>query len=262
MGRRLLTRTLGCVAMDAAGAASFLLTACSNEGAHEATAGPSSALPSSGEPALGAHALAYHRLGDSAPTLGVRLVQTRRSGSTLLICVGRGALSAHSVPTDNNANIFLQLGAIHPYALWPASGTALYACAQAAGGSGHGAAVSKVVVTDEVTLAVVEIADGGMIVDANWREVLADRPTTSAFVTTTGPALLVAWWWGDAGVSSDKTAVPDNGFKVIDSILREGALVQCAVAVRAVEAAGSYRTTWTATPAQGAQLWIAAVQKA
>ena len=72
----------------------------------------------------------------------------------------------------------------------------------------------------------------------------------------------MAWWWGDAGVDSDKTAVADNGFTVIDGILLQGALVQCAVAVRAVSAAGSYSTTWTATPAQGAQLWIAAVEAA
>ena len=59
-------------------------------------------------------------------------------------------------------------------------------------------------------------------------------------MTTTGPATLVAYWWGDANVENDKTAVPDNGFVVVDSILREGALVQCAVAVRDVDAAGRW----------------------
>ena len=70
------------------------------------------------------------------------------------------------------------------------------------------------------------------------------------------------WWWGDADVQNDKTAVPDNGFTVIDSVLAQGALVQCAVAVRQVAAAGSYNVTWTSTPQQGAQLWLVAVQAA
>jgi hypothetical protein len=95
-----------------------------------------------------------------------------------------------------------------------------------------------------------------------WREVMSGQPPTSASVTTTGPALLVAWWWGDAGVDLDKTAVPDNGFTVIDAVLASGALVQCAVAVRQVGVAGTYNLTWTSTPQQGAQLWLAAVQAA
>lgn len=70
----------------------------------------------------------------------------------------------------------------------------------------------------------------------------------------------MAFWWGDAGVDDDKTAVPDGGFTVVESILQAGALVQCAVAVREVAAAGTYHVTWTATPVQGAQLWLVAVQ--
>ena len=39
-----------------------------------------------------------------------------------------------------------------------------------------------------------------------------------------------------------------------------GALVQCFVATKDVEASGQYDVTWTSTPAQGAQLWLVAVQ--
>jgi hypothetical protein len=73
---------------------------------------------------------------------------------------------------------------------------------------------------------------------------------------------LVAFWWGDAGVQQDKTALPNNGFTVVDSILLSGELVQCAVATKDVAAAGRYDVTWTATPSQGAQLWLVAVQYA
>jgi hypothetical protein len=79
-------------------------------------------------------------------------------------------------------------------------------------------------------------------------------------VTTTGPATLVAFWWGDADVADDKTAVPSDGFQVVDALLLEGALVQCAVATREVGAAGTYSVTWTATPLQGAQLYLVAVE--
>lgn len=186
-------------------------------------------------------------------------MSTRASGSTLLACVGRGLL-APDTPTDNAGNAFVQLGTGHTYTLWPNSGTSLYVCAKARGRAGHAVTVKKPKVTDETTLSVVEVGDAGVVADVQWREVLSGQPLTSASVTTTGPALLVAWWWGDAGVDLNKTAVPDNGFTVIDSVLASGALVQCAVAVRQVDAAGSYNVTWTSTPQQGAQLWLVAVQ--
>ena len=138
----------------------------------------------------------------------------------------------------------------------------MHACAQARGMAGHTVAMPKPTVTDETTLSVVEITDGGLVRDVQWREVLSGQPLTSASVTTTGAALLVAWWWGDAGVEQNKTAVPDNGFTVVDSVLESGSLVQCAVAVRQVSAAGTYNVTWTSTPQQGAQLWLVAVQAA
>jgi hypothetical protein len=188
-------------------------------------------------------------------------MSTRATGSTLLACVGRGLL-ADVAPTDTVGNAFVRRDEAHTYTLWPSSGTALYACEQARGMADHTVSVAKPKVTDETTLSVVEITGGGLVRDVKWREVLSGQPLTSASVTTTGPALLVAWWWGDAGVDLDKTAVPDNGFTVVDSVLAAGALVQCAVAVRQVSAAGTYNVTWASTPQQGAQLWLAAVQAA
>lgn len=64
-----------------------------------------------------------------------------------------------------------------------------------------------------------------------------------------------------ASGAENKTAVPNNGFTVIDSVLAEGELVQAAVAVKNVAQAGTYDGTWTATPRQGAQLYLVAVQK-
>jgi hypothetical protein len=208
---------------------------------------------------LGAHGLVYNRDGVARAPLSTTALGSRIAGSTLLVCVGRGVVSAHARPTDNKGNAYLQAGSTHTYTLWPTSGTALYVCKQAAGGAGHVVVAAKPVPADETTLSVVEVINAELLGEVKWNEVLAGRPQTSESVTTTGPALLIAWWWGDAGVKSNKTAVPDNGFGVIDAILLEGALVQCAVAVRQVSDAGTWQVTWAATPAQGAQLWIAAV---
>lgn len=212
-----------------------------------------------GAPGLGAHAIAFQRLHAGQTTLSTPALATAASGSTLVVSVGRGELAAHVAPTDTPGNTYQQLGAAHAYDRWPSSGTAVYAVTGAAGGSGH-AIRAATPADDEVTMAAVEVREGAVVADHAWVERLAGTPLRSGSVTTTGPATLVAFWWGDADVTGDKTAVANNGFAVIDAVLSEGALVQAAVAVKNVAAAGTYDVTWTATPTQGAQLWLIAIQ--
>jgi hypothetical protein len=205
--------------------------------------------------------VAFVRQNMTSSMLSSPAMNTSPTGSMLLVCIGRGNVSMHEAPTDNKGNTFAQAGSTHVYTLWPSSGTALYSCSTANGGAGHVVRTGRQSTVDETTMSVVEVSPGGRLQDVQWREALAGGgPITSASVTTTGPALLVAWWWGDADVNFDKTAVPNNGFAVIHSVLASGELVQCAVATRQVDAAGTYNVTWTATPTQGAQLWIAAIQ--
>ena len=213
-----------------------------------------------GSPGLGAHAISFHRVGANPPTIGTAAMTTEPTGSTFIVSVGRGDLGAFDLPTDNKGNgPYEQLGQAHPYTRWQSSGTALYAATSMVGGPDHVVSTSTPP-SDEITLAAVEVVEGTRIQAAEWTEVLAGKPLRSRSVTTTGPATLVAFWWGDAGVAQDKTAVPNNGFAVVDSVLASGELVQSAVAVKNVAAAGTYDVTWTATPAQGAQLWLVAVQ--
>jgi len=225
---------------------------------------PTIPTPVDGAPRLGAHALAYYRMnytpaGNASP-ISTPAMATQPSGSTMVVSVGRGMISAFEPPGDNKGNgSYPQLGATHSYSLWRDSGTALYAYPKATGGGGHVVRASTPS-RDEITVAAVEVANGSVIQDSQWNEVPAGNPLTSRSVTATGPALLVAFWWGDADGSEDQTAEPNNGFLVTDSVLRAGELVQCAVATRAVSAAGTYNVTWTATPRQGAQLWLVAVQ--
>lgn len=213
-----------------------------------------------GEPGVGAHGLSYHRQNANSPaTISTPPLTTQATGGTMIVSVGRGKLSEFALPTDNVGNApYQQLDTAHPYSRYSSSGTAVYAFPSLVGGADH-----KVTTTtssdDELTLAAVEVINATHVEAVAWREAL-EAPLTSASVTTTGPATLVAFWWGDAGVDMNKTAAPNNGFVVVDSILLSGALVQCAVAVKNVPAAGTYDVTWTATPAQGAQLWLIAVQ--
>ncbi|AKU98432.1 hypothetical protein AKJ09_05096 [Labilithrix luteola] len=214
-------------------------------------------------PALGAHALAFQRYRSPSALSVVStpaMVTATGGRSTIVVSVGRGAISAFARPRDNkNPLPYPQLGATHAYAQWPSSGTALYALTGAIGGSGH-VLSTKTKADDELTIAAVEVVNGGTVGDFKWNQVAGGNPITSLGVTTTGPATLVAFWWGDAGVEGEKTATANNGFVVIDSILESGALVQCAVATKTVSAAGTYDVTWTSTPVQGAQLWLVAVQ--
>src|SRR5581483_2616273 len=152
------------------------------------------------------------------------------------------------------------LGTTHSYAPnFPNSAMALYAFNPFAGGSNDIFSV-PMPVADEVTLLVVEVKNGGVIQDAQWNTV-ANAPQTTLSVTTTGPATLIAFWTGD-GASGALSAVPNNGFTVLDAQLASSDAVQASVAYKDVSAAGTYSVTWTATPAQRAYMWLVAVQHA
>jgi hypothetical protein len=50
---------------------------------------------------------------------------------------------------------------------------------------------------------------------------------------------------------------------VIEALVSTGnGLVEGALAVKATQAPGTYHVTWTASPLQGAQLWLLALQAA
>ena len=217
-------------------------------------------------PRLGAHTLPFDIYGDgtSGAPLSTPAMATQAQGSLMLVSVGRGNFDGFTGgrPTDNKGNLYARVGQRHPYTLWPDSGTALYASEQMAGGPGHMVSTRRTDL-DEVTMAAVEVIGGSSVIDAQWNEVLLDSglPVTSLPVTTTGPAMLIAFWWGDGGVGFN-SAIPNKGFQVIDAVIGTDsiAVVQCTVAAKRVNKAGTYDVTWMPTPAQGAQLWLVAVQ--
>src|SRR5262249_8430090 len=212
-------------------------------------------------PTTGAHTLAFVPFGSPAGTLSTNPITTQAAGSTVLAWVGRGQISTFTpatAPTDNHGNTSVQPGTTHNYAPnFPNSGMSLYGL-QPFPAATNDVFSGPMPVNDEVTLMVVEIKNGGVIQDAQWNQV-ASAPQTSLSVTTTGPATLVAFWTGDDG-SGSVTAVPNNGFTVLDSQLVSSNAVQAVVATKDVSAAGTYNVTWSATPAQTAYMWLVAVQ--
>lgn len=228
-----------------------------------------------GTPGAAAHGLAYYKLADpnypsSTTSISTPKLTTSATGSTIVVSVGRGdgTKFTGATVTDTAGNAPYQKQGPHPYTAFPESGTALYTFTGARGGPGFQVTTSTGQNAkgqlDEITIAAVEVVEGTQIQDQQWNEVVQPStpvPVTSKSVTTTGPATLVAFWWGDGFPRTPQSASPDSGFTLIDTNAQEtDSFVQCAVAVKNVPAAGTYSVTWTSTPIQGAQLWLVAVQ--
>lgn len=218
--------------------------------------------PPGSTPTLGAHALVFHiSKGSVGPLLSTPPLTTQ-SGSTLVALVGKGSVWNLGLPIDNKGNApWVQVGAIHEYTNWPGEGTAVYAFNSIVGGPNHIVSVDDANVWDEVTFALVEVKNGGVIQDYKWNEVLKPGALTSQSVTTTGPATLIAVWYGDDASSTPSNPVPNNGFTVIEGNGNATESVQMFVATKDVPGAGTYNVTWNTTPVQGAQLYLIAVQK-
>lgn len=211
-------------------------------------------------PTLGAHVLAFYTCENTNGNLVAPAIATQSSGSTILAWVAVGHINTFSGedPLDSYGNSYGMVGAINTYAPdYPSSGAALFAVPLAAGGSGE-IVTKPMPFNDEVTLAVIEVKNGGVIQDAEFNRV-PGPPQTSLNVTTTGPATLVAIWAGYSGGAS-ATAVPNNSFTTIDSQLLSYCEVEAVVATKDVASADTYNVTWTATPTQEALLWLIAVQ--
>ncbi len=227
-----------------------------------ASATTTSANTSTGAVSLGAHAIAWYPCGGTG-TLSTSPITTQTSNSTLLVWVARGNIGDFSaIPTDNKGNTFNMIGSVHDYSpYWPVSGEAMYQVLSANGGVNH-IFSTQLPNSDEITMGAVEVKNGGVVADAQWNKTLGSDPNTSANVTVNGPATLIALWAGD-GVDPNMTAVPGNGFSVIESqLINTTCAIQTVIASKEVATAGTYNVTWTATPVQGAHMWLIAVQTA
>ncbi len=214
--------------------------------------------PSSTTPVLGAHVLYTQDEQQGFSPAVTPAITTQTSGSTL-IALSMGWVSNFAAPTDSYSNSWAQLSAKNIYAGVDFY-TALWTVPSAIGGMGHTLSFNKPGHdSGEISMSLIEVVNGGHV-EAAFR-LAPESNQTPGTITTTGPATLIAIWGGDAwGLSH--TAVPDNGFVVIDSYLNLGPAsgVQVAIATKQVTQAGTYSVNWTSTPLQNCACYLIAVQ--
>lgn len=233
-------------------------------------------------PALGAHTLLGQSEGQGSSPAVSAPIDTQPDGSSLLVLVG-GYASNDAAPTDSYGNHWKPLGGSVYYRGYENRFSArAYLASEARGGPEHRLSIVKPGnAAGELSAPFIEIRHAGMLqaVAQNYpapgfaarlaraaRRAAGAAPDstgtlTSGKVTTTGPATLVAVWWGDSRALK-MTATPNQGFKVIEQWLDlpPNSAVQCAVAVKQVDGPGTWDVSWTSTPAQGAILWLFAFQ--
>lgn len=216
------------------------------------------APPVPGRATLGVHTLVGQEEDRADAVARTRPLASAPRGSTFVAFVA-GYASNDAGPTDNLGNRYERFGEPVVYAGYEGRfDVRAYLARDARGGPRQVVEVAKPGRPEgELTLPLVEVRDGARLVDA--AQVYAPPATrlVSGEVETDGPALLVAFWFGD-GRGLRHRAEPDAGFRVIERFtdLPPNSAVQCVVAVREVDRAGRWRVAWDTDPAQGAPLWL------
>jgi hypothetical protein len=225
-------------------------------------------VPAQGAPGVPTVSLGAHTLQTQSEGLGTNPVitdpiTTQQHGSSLIVF--NGGYSSNALdPIDNYSNRWKQLGNDVPFGngYGDRFNVKAYVALAAKGGPGHTVSfIKNGNAAGEISVPFIEIKDAGVLKDVSQTYAPTGTTMSSGTVTTSGPATLIAVWWGDGGVKR-MSAVPNNGFTVIDSYLKlpDNSGVQCAVAYKQVAAAGRYNVSWQGAPAQGAILWLLAFQ--
>ncbi|WP_199099903.1 hypothetical protein [Dyella sp. ASV21] len=237
----------------------FVAGAASTQG-HATNGGIDTTPPAN--PALGAHTLLTHSEGMGSTPAVTAPLDTQPSGSSFIVLNGGYTKNANT-PEDSYGNRWKRIGGGPVYnGYGGAFNVNAYVAVAGKGGHGHTVRIDKSGYPEgEISVPFIEVTHAGLLQAVAQNYPAADLVLTSGSVTTTGPATLIAVWWGDAGVKR-MTVKPDNGFTLIDSylMLPDNSGVQCAVAYRQVDAAGTYRVSWVGSPVQGAILWLFAFQ--
>lgn len=212
---------------------------------------------------LGSHVLLWHEDGNGPGVAVTPPINTLASGSSL-IAFSAGYASNNSLPADNKGNAWSPLGTPVVYRGYNGQfDVKAYAVFGAQGGNGHTVSIAKNGnPSGEITVPFVEIRQSRSLHSIVQSYPTAARVVHSGNVTTSGAATLLAFWWGDAS-GLHHSAIPDNGFSIIENFvnLPPNSAVQCVVAVRQVNSAGTYNVSWTQSPSEGAVLWLMAFQE-
>jgi len=224
-------------------------------------------------PTVGASGVVFLNASDNRANLDSAALNIA-AGSIVLACVAKGISAGVVAPTDNAGNSYTQRGSKN-YAVWSSSGTILYAATGVTGGSSVVLRESMAADNnDEATMSVIEVRGGSTLTVATPTEVAdnspgATSPVSSPSLTTSGPAVLVSWWFGNGG-GAQQTLSAGNGFTKVHDVdfndvsaagTTSSSRIQVGCATRIVTGAGTYSCSWTAsTPDQGAILYLAAIE--
>ena len=213
-------------------------------------------------PSLGAHVLFAQNDTVGTNPATTPAINTQVNGSTLL-AISMGWLRNLANPVDNFGNTWSKISGPNIY-FSPDFYTAIWAAPAAIGGNGQTLTFAKdSYPAGEISMALIEVTHGGKV-DMIYKLAPASNQSPGS-ITVDGPATLIALWGGDA-FALDNTAVPDNGFTVIDSYLSFGGNfatgVQVSIAAKEVTAPGTYTVNWTSAPSQNCACYLIAVKNA
>lgn len=216
-------------------------------------------------PVLGSSAV-YQLYGSGSNP--ARITYTPTAGSLLLMGRAGGVTNGDLAvaPTDSSGDTWSILEATHVYTDWASWGTQLRRTIASA--STSRTIDCFVTAGDEHSVTLVEIGGERPYVQAQaWRQdgnTGAGSTHVSGSVTTTGPATLVAWWWGAGPAQNGDHIVTATGWTMLERYYVDtpSGYVQVYMFVRTVETAGTYNVTFNQTPTQGAQSHVVAVQSA
>lgn len=244
-----------------------------NESAISAAAGVSTTATLTGSaisqahfatpPTIGVHTLLGIEDGSGSDPETTSPINTQASGSSLVTFTA-GYTNNSGGPTDSEGNTWTSAGSEVYTGYGGQFDVRGYYVEVATGDTGHTVTFqADGTPAGEMTIPFVEIKNAGKLVQVAQNYPAAGSALTSGNVTTTGPAVLLAFWWGDT-TGLTHTASPNNSFTNIEEFgnLPPNSAVQCFVAAREVTAPGTYNVTWTETPDQGAPLWLFAFQNA
>lgn len=243
-------------------------------------AGQDATLRVSGAISLGDHDFDFQPFPFSDRDALITLT-TQAGGSIVVLASGGKSSDVTQAWTDSKGNTIRKLAIVQDYPDFAGYGTQVGVTHNPMTGGASHAFTFQVGNEDENTSFAVEVIGGRRVKHLHLNDANAGAGTTLAIgpITTDGPAALIALWWGSSpvnppftgssgpgggGIGTPFTAVPDSGFTVLDENMNnfEFGEVQAACAAKVVDVAGSYSVTWTHSPAQGAQLWLVAVEPA
>lgn len=217
--------------------------------------------PPASAPTLGAHQIVFQDNSGVGTNPMNSAAMTTQAHSSILV-FRMGVTNDDVAPTDNYGNTYTKIGSSIPYSGEPQYQMSAYLCAAAVGGANHIIHFAKSTnPTSESTGVIVEIVGSTSYQIANNYPTAS--PGTTASLTTTGPAFLVALWGGDGSqTNTTMSCTASAPFTDLDKelVVPTAGAVQAADATSTQSSASTYSCTFTWSPTQGAGCYLVSFQ--